>query len=437
MTYQRIRKPAPGKASAASKDPRPGPDRPAAPRPDAERDDPQGEAGPETASRFSFDFSKIQIHSAPPRRAEPNPSQAPFRRETKNRDGLPDPLKSGLEQMSGVDLSPVRVHYGSAKPRKLNAAAYARGDEIHLGPGQESFLPHEAWHIVQQRQGRVRPTGQVDGIAVNEDRNLEREAETLGTQALYGPVPAIQGPLPLLQRGPATPMSPVAQLGKLLDAKNLKTREEVLSYLQQGKDSKRQSEALQKEWNKEHPQEIITRPEWSQQVELPSSAITPVADQANEGPENAPLEEKQKQDSNEIDFEAYFKQHSSVEAPRGGRKPKKKKKEPKDAPKKGDVYQGPLNQIGRHHLPSNHPNRSQREGKLEHKRRASTNTIFTETGYEIAKRILAGHRRFLKVISVKPGGDILLRDEDSGLLLGVHTNGTVYPLGDNKAEFIE
>jgi hypothetical protein len=27
-------------------------------------------------------------------------------------------------------------------------------------PGQEQHLPHEAWHVVQQKQGRVKPTGQ-------------------------------------------------------------------------------------------------------------------------------------------------------------------------------------------------------------------------------------------------------------------------------------
>ena len=38
------------------------------------------------------------------------------------------------------------------------AHAYTQGSEIHLGAGQERHLPHEAWHVVQQAQGRVRPT---------------------------------------------------------------------------------------------------------------------------------------------------------------------------------------------------------------------------------------------------------------------------------------
>src|SRR6185503_18518282 len=72
--------------------------------------------------------------------------------------GLPERLRAGIESLSGLDLSDVRVHANSDKPAQLNALAYAQGNDIHLGPGQERSLPHEAWHVVQQRQGRVQPT---------------------------------------------------------------------------------------------------------------------------------------------------------------------------------------------------------------------------------------------------------------------------------------
>ena len=73
-----------------------------------------------------------------------------------NRTGMPDQLKAGVETLSGTSMDDVRVHYDSDKPAQLNALAYAQGDEIHLGPGQEQHLPHDAWHAVQQMQGRVR-----------------------------------------------------------------------------------------------------------------------------------------------------------------------------------------------------------------------------------------------------------------------------------------
>lgn len=102
-----------------------------------------------------------------------------------DRGGLPDNLRAGIENLSGISMDNVRVHYNSSHPAQLNAHAYAQDSEIHLAPGQEHHLPHEAWHLVQQKQSRVRPTMHTkDGVAVNNDKALEREADTMGSRAL-------------------------------------------------------------------------------------------------------------------------------------------------------------------------------------------------------------------------------------------------------------
>lgn len=103
-----------------------------------------------------------------------------------NRTGLPDGLKAGIESLSGMDMSDVRVHRNSSQPAQLNALAYAQGNDIHLGPGQEQHLPHEAWHVVQQRQGRVQATMQMAGVGVgvNDDEGLETEADVMGGRAV-------------------------------------------------------------------------------------------------------------------------------------------------------------------------------------------------------------------------------------------------------------
>jgi uncharacterized protein DUF4157 len=100
-----------------------------------------------------------------------------------NNTGLPDNLKAGVESLSGVSLDNVKVHYNSPKPTQLNALAYAQGTDIHVAPGQQKHLPHEAWHIAQQSQGRVKPTTQVKGVAVNDNSSLEREADVMGAKA--------------------------------------------------------------------------------------------------------------------------------------------------------------------------------------------------------------------------------------------------------------
>ncbi len=103
-----------------------------------------------------------------------------------NQTGMPDSLKSGVENLSGVAMDDVRVHYNSGSPAQLNAHAYAQGTDIHLGPGQERHLPHEAWHVAQQAQGRVQPTTEVGGQAVNDSPALEQEADQMGTKASGG-----------------------------------------------------------------------------------------------------------------------------------------------------------------------------------------------------------------------------------------------------------
>lgn len=102
----------------------------------------------------------------------------------KNNTGLPDNLKSGMEGISGHSLDDVKVHYNSAKPAQLNAHAYAQGTNIHVASGQEKHLPHEAWHVVQQKQGRVKPTIKKNGVAINDNKGLEKEADVMGAKAL-------------------------------------------------------------------------------------------------------------------------------------------------------------------------------------------------------------------------------------------------------------
>ncbi|GAA0891664.1 hypothetical protein GCM10009122_13430 [Fulvivirga kasyanovii] len=111
----------------------------------------------------------------------------PVQRQTvskNNNTGLPDNLKSGIENLSGHSMDDVKVHYNSDKPAQLQAHAYAQGTDIHLASGQEQHLPHEAWHVVQQKQGRVQATTQLKGVGINNNAGLEKEADVMGAKAL-------------------------------------------------------------------------------------------------------------------------------------------------------------------------------------------------------------------------------------------------------------
>jgi hypothetical protein len=106
-----------------------------------------------------------------------------LQRQTGGGAALPAQLQDGIQTLSGSDVSDVNVHYNSPSPAEVGAHAYAQGNDIHLASGQERHLPHEAWHVVQQREGRVKPTTTVAGAQINDDPGLEQEADIMGAKA--------------------------------------------------------------------------------------------------------------------------------------------------------------------------------------------------------------------------------------------------------------
>jgi len=150
-------------------------------------------------------------------------AMAPIQKK-KNTTGLPDQLKSGIENLSGFAMDDVKVHRNSDKPAQLNAHAYAQGTNIHLASGQEKHLPHEAWHVVQQKQGRVKPTIQMKGnpstgprtgVNVNDDKGLEKEADVMGAKAAQ--ISEEKNPEKPLQKKGLTSSSKTSQLKQKTD----------------------------------------------------------------------------------------------------------------------------------------------------------------------------------------------------------------------------
>lgn len=154
-----------------------------------------------------------------------------------NHTGLPDDLKAGAEALSGYSMDDVKVHYNSDSPAQVQALAYAQGTDIHIAPGQEKHLPHETWHVVQQKQGRVQPTLQMkEGTAVNDDKGLEHEADVMA-QKIQDTKPGVKQMIPL-RTNPNVQLTglpiqkysiidkPIAQLSE--DAEVLLTKEKAL-----------------------------------------------------------------------------------------------------------------------------------------------------------------------------------------------------------------
>lgn len=103
-----------------------------------------------------------------------------------NKTGRPDNLKAGMESLSGMSLDDEKGHRKSDMPAQLQANAYAHRTEIHLGSAPEKHLPHQTWHVVQQKQGTEIPTIQKKGgVKVNDDTALEKEADVMGAKSRH------------------------------------------------------------------------------------------------------------------------------------------------------------------------------------------------------------------------------------------------------------
>lgn len=137
---------------------------------DEEEDTLQGKFEP-TVQRVEDDAEGVQMKSDTVFQQKPNNT------------GLPDNLKAGVESLSGFSMDDVKVHYNSSQPATVQALAYTQGTDIHVAPGQERHLPHEAWHVAQQLAGRVEPTTEVGGMPVNDNIDLEHEADVMGARA--------------------------------------------------------------------------------------------------------------------------------------------------------------------------------------------------------------------------------------------------------------
>lgn len=110
---------------------------------------------------------------------------------------LPAPLRTQMESAFNASFANVKVHEGN-HVGSVGAIAYTQGNHVHFAPGQfnpntrsgQALLGHELAHVVQQRQGRVKPTTQVNGLPVNDQSALEQEADALGQKAAQMKTPA-------------------------------------------------------------------------------------------------------------------------------------------------------------------------------------------------------------------------------------------------------
>ncbi|PTX61613.1 uncharacterized protein DUF4157 [Kordia periserrulae] len=124
-----------------------------------------------------------------------NDSFTPPTAASKQNKALPSNLQSNMEASLGQDFSNVSIHTNSQKAAQMNARAYTQDENVHFAPGEfnpnstqgQNLIGHEFTHIAQQRAGVVKPTKVLQkGVAINDSKSLENEADTFGKKAVQG-----------------------------------------------------------------------------------------------------------------------------------------------------------------------------------------------------------------------------------------------------------
>lgn len=138
-------------------------------------------------------------------------------------NGIPDSVAAQMQTVFSIDVSSVNVVQNSAAATAAGALAFAAGNTIHFAPGQfspttpqgQQLLGHELAHIVQQQEGRVQASGEMNGMAINADQRLEAEADHLAMLASNASAPeagALEGGSSGSAPSVSAPIAPVSQL---------------------------------------------------------------------------------------------------------------------------------------------------------------------------------------------------------------------------------
>lgn len=126
-------------------------------------------------------------------------TEAPLTSRLADENRLPLEVQAKMETALGADFSDVAIHPNSANATRAGALAYAQGTDIHFAPGQydpysrkgQQMIGHELAHVMQQKAGRVVPTGRTSsGALLNDSPSLESEADAMGEKAANTPLPA-------------------------------------------------------------------------------------------------------------------------------------------------------------------------------------------------------------------------------------------------------
>lgn len=133
-------------------------------------------------------ITRSDANSSTPNVNNAHKTPPPFQLKSKHPDSLPEETLTQMSHGIGADFSDVKIHSNSQRATDAGALAYTQGNDVHFAPGQydpsstngQELIGHELTHVVQQREGRVEANNKINGLPLNDDKGLEKEADEMG-----------------------------------------------------------------------------------------------------------------------------------------------------------------------------------------------------------------------------------------------------------------
>ncbi len=120
-----------------------------------------------------------------------NPIQQ--KKDDKN-SSIPKNVMNKMESSFNTDFTNVNIKKDSQQAIDIGALAFTQGNSVHFAPGQfkpetkkgQELIGHEFAHVVQQREGKVKANKQIGKFPINDNKNLEKQADEQGKKAADG-----------------------------------------------------------------------------------------------------------------------------------------------------------------------------------------------------------------------------------------------------------
>ncbi len=96
-----------------------------------------------------------------------------------------------MESSFNTNFSNINIKKDSQQATDTDALAFTQGNNVHFAPEQlkpetkkgQELIGHEFAHVVQQREGKVKANKQIDKFPINDNKDLEKQADEQGKKA--------------------------------------------------------------------------------------------------------------------------------------------------------------------------------------------------------------------------------------------------------------